>query len=75
MADIIDFTGGRVANDDADPDATLALLQGRLSAFVLYGYDLDGNECTVVTFAHLPEALWATKRGEKQLLERVEREE
>ena len=72
MADIIDFTGGNITNDDADPDATLELLKGRLSGFVLFGYDTDGNEISAVTFAHLPEALWAAERGKKQLLERVD---
>ena len=71
MADIIDMTG-RVAKADTDPDETLKALSGTLQAFVLFGYDLDGNEVTAITFAQLPEALWAAKRGCKTILERVD---
>lgn len=71
MADIIDITG-RVSNLDADPDETLEALVGTLQAFVLFGYDHDDNEVTVITYANLPEALWAAQRGCKSILERAD---
>jgi len=74
MADIIDFNGGRVAVD-TDPDLTLDRLKGTLQAFVLVGHDHDGNEVTVITYGHLPEAVWILERGKKGILERADVEE
>jgi len=71
MADVIDITN-RGAKLDFDADMTLDSLKGKLQAFVLTGYDLDGNELVAVTFGHLPEAVWALERAKKQLLERAD---
>jgi amino acid permease len=73
MADIIDFTG-RTPKLDFDPDATLDSLKGKLQAFVLAGYDHDGNEVMAITFGHLPEAMWTIERARKKILERVDEE-
>jgi hypothetical protein len=70
VGDVIDFTGDGIEREDADADATLLSLIGHLQAFVLVGYDHDGNELTAVTFGHLPEALWILERGKKSILER-----
>jgi len=69
MGDVIDFTGDGV-QQDVDADTTLLSLIGHLQAFVLVGYDHDGNELTAVTFGHLPEALWILERGKKAIIER-----
>lgn len=74
MADVIDFGDWGVRSEDSDADATLESLKGRLQAFVLIGYDHDGNELRAITFAHLPEALWALERGKKSILESVDAE-
>ena len=71
MADVIDITG-RGKKLDFDADMTLDSLKGKLEAFVLTGYDHDGNELLAVTFGHLPEAVWALERAKKQLLERAD---
>lgn len=71
MADIIDLFGGEV-DKDTDPDATLALLVGRLDGFVLSGVDKEGREVTAVTFGTLPQAVWFLERAKKTLLERVD---
>lgn len=71
MAEIINFGGGR-GNKDYDADATLDNLKGKLQAFVLVGYDFDGNEVTAITFGRLPEALWVLERGKKSILERAD---
>lgn len=71
MADVIDITG-RSKKLDFDADMTLDSLKGKLQAFVLTGYDHDGNELLAVTFGHLPEAVWALERAKKQLLERAD---
>lgn len=73
MADIIDITG-RKAKLDYDPDMTLDTLKGKLQAFVLAGYDHDGNEVMAITFGHLPEAVWAIERARKKILERADEE-
>ena len=69
MADVIDFSGKRIIGD-FDPDETLRDLIGNLQAFVLSGYDHDGNEVIAITFGHLPEALWSLERAKKSILER-----
>jgi len=69
MGDVIDFTGDGV-QQDVDADTTLLSLIGHLQAFVLVGYDHDGNELTAVTFGHLPEALWILERGKRAIIER-----
>jgi len=74
MGDIVNLVGGRI-EVEVDPDEILEQLKGRLQAFVMYGYDVDGNEMSVVTFPHLPEALWITERGKKHLLEKVDYDE
>lgn len=71
MAEIIDITG-RGKKLDFDPDMTLDSLKGKLQAFVLAGYDADGNEILAVTFGHLPEAVWTLERAKKSLLERAD---
>ena len=71
MAEIINFGGG-VKNTDYDADTTLDSLKGKLQAFVLVGYDFDGNELTAITFGRLPEALWILERGKKSILERAD---
>lgn len=70
MAEIINFGG--VKNTDYDADTTLDSLKGKLQAFVLVGYDFDGNELTAITFGRLPEALWILERGKKSILERAD---
>jgi len=42
----------------------------KLQAFVLSGYDHEGNEVIAITFGHLPEALWSLERAKKSILER-----
>ena len=71
MGEIIDITGKDIRLD-FDPDITLDDLKGRLQAFVLAGYDHDGNEVLAITFGHLPEALWAVERAKKKIVERVD---
>jgi hypothetical protein len=74
VADIIDFTK-RTVSLDADPDTVLEDLKGTLQGFVLFGYDMDGNEVSAITFGHLPEALWAAQRGVKNIVERADVED
>ena len=69
MADVIDFKGNKIVGD-FDPDQTLNDLVGTLQAFVLSGYDHEGNEVVAITFGHLPEALWSLERAKKSILER-----
>jgi hypothetical protein len=69
MADVIDFHGKQISGD-FDPDQTLNDLVGTLQAFVLSGYDHEGNEVVAITFGHLPEALWSLERAKKSILER-----
>ena len=73
MAEIINFSGGKISGDH-DPDQTLEELMGNLQAFVLSGYDHEGNEVVAITFAHLPEALWSLQRAAKSILERPDEE-
>tara|TARA_R110002167_G_scaffold142496_5_gene331257 strand:+ start:648 stop:872 length:225 start_codon:yes stop_codon:yes gene_type:complete len=73
MADVINFSGKKVGGD-FDPDQTLRELIGNLQAFVLSGYDHDGNEVVAITFGHLPEALWSLQRASKSILERPDEE-
>ena len=54
-----------------DPDRTLVNLQGKLSGFVLTGYDLEGNEFFSSTYADGGNALWLLERGKQALLNAV----
>lgn len=69
MADIIDMKGKRVGVE-IDPDLMLDQLKGKLQAFVLMGHNEQGDEVTVITYQHLPEALWIVERCKKRMMER-----
>ena len=71
MAEIIQLNGEKV-EADVNIDDLLEALKGKLDCFVLFGYDNQHNEVSIITVPTLPEAVWMAQRGIKELLERVD---
>lgn len=71
MAEIINIKREKIS-DDINVDDMLEMLKGKLDCFVLFGYDNQHNEVSIITVPTLPEALWMAQRGVKELLERVD---
>lgn len=57
---------------DLDPDRVLRKLEGKLSRFVLVGYDKEDQEFLSSTIADGPEVLWLLERAKMQLLNIVD---
>lgn len=57
---------------DLDPDIVLENLQGKLSSFVLCGYDKDGEEFFSTTKSDGGECLWLMERFKLQLLRKCD---
>lgn len=72
MSNVIPFGG--ITKLDLDPDVILEANKGKLKGFVLVGYNHDGDEVFVSTYADGGEALWLMERGKKKLLEIPDRE-
>ena len=53
---------------DLDADRTLENLNGKLKGFVLSGYDNDGNEFFISTYADGGDALWLLERCKQVLM-------
>lgn len=70
MGKVIPFTG--VTRLDLDPDTCLENLKGKLSGFIISGFDVEGNEFFSSTFVDAPDALWAAERFQRVLFENVE---
>ena len=65
-SNIVQFTGETRLNLNADQ--VLENLKGKLSGFVLSGYDKDGNEFFSSTYADGGDALWLLERCKLELL-------
>ena len=51
-----------------DADMTLNSLQGKLEGFILAGYDKDGDEFFISTYADGGDALWLLERCKMALI-------
>lgn len=71
MSNVIPFGG--ITKLDLDPDIILENNKGKLKGFVLTGYDQDGDEVFISTYADGGEALWLLERAKKKLLEIVDK--
>ena len=63
---VVPFNG--ITKLDLDADKTLENILGKLSGFVLCGYDKDGNEFFSSTYADGGDALWLLERCKLELL-------
>ena len=59
---------------DLDADKTLENLKGKLSGFVLAGYDKDGNEFFSSTYASSGDIVWLLERCKLVVLTQGEHE-
>jgi len=66
MDNVVYFTGE--TRLDLDVDRTLDNTKGKLTGYVLAGYDKDGNYFFSTTYADDKKALWLTKKLESALL-------
>ena len=66
MSNIIDFPG--ITKLNLDPDRTLENTKGKLTGFVIRGYDKEDNEYFASTFADGSEVLWLLERCKKELM-------
>lgn len=67
MSNVINFTG--ITRLDSDADRTLENLQGKLSGFIIAGYDLEGNTFFSSTYADGGDALWLIEKFKMALLD------
>lgn len=66
MAKVIEFTGQTTL--DLNPDRVLEGLKGKLTGFVLLGYDLEDEGYYSMTFSDKAEVLWLMERFKLSLL-------
>ena len=67
MAKIIPFNG--ITRLDLDPDATLERCRGILEGVVILGWDKDGGEYYVSSYADGGTVLWLLERCKARLLD------
>ena len=66
MTNVIQFNG--ITRLNLDPDIVLENSKGKLTGFVIAGYDTDGNEYFASTYADGGDALWLLERMKLGLL-------
>ncbi len=66
MSNVIQFSG--ITRLNLDPDITLENLKGKLSGFVICGYDSNGEDFFASTYADGGDVLWLLERMKLALL-------
>lgn len=66
MTNILRFSGKTTL--DLDPDLALENTKGKLSGFIIAGYDLDGDMFFSSTYADGGDALWLIEKFKQALL-------
>ena len=66
MNNVLMFTG--ITRNNLDPDLVLENTKGKLSGFIIAGYDLDGEAFFSSTYADGGDALWLIEKFKQALL-------
>ena len=70
MAKVIQFKG--VTKLDLDPDLVLENNKGKYEGLVILGYDKDGSERFIGTYADGGTVMWLLERCKQRLMEAVD---